>query len=113
MRQKNKLLILAMSVIGLMAVMSYYSPINSDLKLYLAVYSLIYIICFIAIWFFIDVAYQQESNNHVIIAAVLAFTPVSVLAVSSLSSLSLMDVALSVLVPLIIVGIIIKRKPKT
>lgn len=96
----KKLLLLATCVVALAFLLALQSPKGAGLPLYLAVFFLVYIICVVVTLLFIELAYSHIGKNKQLFnAVVLGFSPVILLALASLSSLSLVDVLLAVGIP--------------
>lgn len=113
MRQKYKLILLLAAVILLTILLAKVSPVNADIKIYLAVFLIIYLICLLLFWLILDLAYHSyPPRMRLIISVVLAFAPVTVIAISSLSSLSAMDILLAFAIPSIVIWYIYKNSQK-
>jgi hypothetical protein len=98
------ILIQIINIILILLLLGYTDPSSVNLIIYLAVFGLIYIFCLVSIYMIIKVAYPNLSNyRQVFVAIVLAFSPVSLLAIGTLSSLKLLDVVLCIGVPSAIV----------
>lgn len=98
------ILFLIVNVLLLFLLLGYTDPNNVDLIIYLAVFALIYIFCLVLIYLIIKVAYPNLSYyRQAFVSIVLAFSPVSLLAIGTLSSLKLLDVVLCIGVPSAIV----------
>lgn len=111
MGQRKKIIIVLLVSLILFGTLSKTSPIDADLKTYLFVFSLIYLISMFVIWFILDLAYHKSDRHFkLVISVILAFVPLLILAISSLSSLSSMDVLLSSIIPLIVIWYIYKRR---
>ena len=98
------ILTLILTAILIILLLGYTDPNSVNLVIYLALFALIYVFCSVLIYMIIKVAYSDLSNyKQVFVSIVLAFSPVSLLAIGSLSSLELLDVVLCIGVPSAIV----------
>lgn len=108
---KNNLIVLMASAMALAIVFASTSPNNIGLPVYLGVFSLIYIFCLSVITLVIELAYAKTpKNTRRFIAIVLAFSPTILLAITTLSSLTIIDFLLAVGIPAVIVWYGLKGK---
>ena len=106
----KKIILLITTSLLLVSIFGFISPTSAGLPLYIFVFSLIYIISFLVIILFLDLAYSTlPKAERRFIALVLGFSPTLVLALASLSSLSVIDFALAVGVPIIIIWYGVRR----
>ena len=96
---------------ALLVIFSNISPVNADIKIYLLIYFLVYILFVLIVWSLLDFVYHKISNSLKIFSALIISTsPVSILAIASLSNLSLIDIVLSIAIPLVLVWYIRNKK---
>lgn len=101
---KIKLISLLAAIITLVLLLGLTSPVNAPLSIYLAVFFVAYWLCFICIILIIDLAYSQVPRKmRIFTATVLSFSPTILLALASLSSISITDLLLAIGVPAAIV----------
>jgi hypothetical protein len=102
---------LLFSLGGLLILLGYNEPDGNNIAIYLAVFSLIYIICLQIIYITVRIAYPKISkSNKLFISIVMAFSPIALLALSTLGSMKVIDVLLSIGIPLIIIWYGIKQQ---
>ncbi len=107
---KKKIIILASSITALVIVLGTIPPTGAKLSTYLLVFSLLYVFFTVLCLLFIELAYSHISRyQQLFTAIVLGFSPTILLALASLTSLSIIDVVLAVGVPFIIVWYSLKR----
>ena len=110
MQHKIKLLLISFMILILLGIFSIISPIDANLLIYLAVFVLVYLLCFTIILFIVDIAYHHNDQSTKLLgSAILAFAPVTLLAIASLSALSLMDIVLTLSIPPLVVWYVYKR----
>lgn len=101
-----KILTISLTVVlaGILTVLSVFNPKEAVLPIFMAIFVLIYAFFCLLIVIIIKWAYPKLPKAHLIFnACVLAFCPVTLLALSSIGSLSFLDAILSIVIPLIIV----------
>ena len=107
---RKKLAYLFFLTLGLFWLLGMTSPSSVKLPIYLLVFSVIYIIFILAILIIASLAYPNTSNSErLFVAVVLSFCPVIVLALESMSTVSLIDTLLAISVPAIIVWYGLKK----
>jgi hypothetical protein len=90
--------------LALILMMGYIDPLKTNIFIYLVVFLIVYIMCALIINLILKVAYSNSSfGKRVFVSVTLAFTPVALLAISTLSSVKLIDLILSICVPLVVV----------
>lgn len=108
---KNNLIILFASMIALAVVFACTSPDGVGLPVYLAVFSLVYIFCLSVITLVLELAYSKTPKaSRRFTAIVLAFSPTILLAIATLSSLTIIDFLLALGIPIVIVWYGLKGK---
>jgi|GEM_PF-6464487 len=101
---KQKTLVLLFGFIFLVLFLGIISPTSAQLPVYLVLFSIVYTIFAALFSIIIDVAYAKTpKNRRRFTAIVLAFSPTILLALASLSSISVVDFILAVSVPAAIV----------
>ena len=94
----------------LIAMLGLTEPDGNNIAIYLAIFGLTYALSAQVTYLIVTVAYPKiAKSNKLFIAIVLAFTPVMLLALSTLNSVKLIDIVLSIGVPLAIVWYGIKQ----
>jgi hypothetical protein len=97
-------------VIGLGLLLGLTSPNHVSLLVYLAVFIIIYFICLLILLLILNFTHPDMSmTKRLFIATVLAFAPIILLALNTISTLSLLDILLACGVPSIIVWYGFKR----
>ncbi|MEI6237463.1 MAG: hypothetical protein WCP03_02580 [Candidatus Saccharibacteria bacterium] len=85
-------------------------PDSNNIAIYLAIFGLTYALSAQIVHLIVKVAYPKiAKSNKLFISIVLAFTPVMLLALSTLNSAKLIDIVLSIGVPVAIVWYGIKQ----
>jgi len=108
---KNNLIILCTSTIALAVIFASTSPDGVGLPVYLAVFSLVYIFCLSVITLVLELAYSKTpKTSRRFTAIVLAFSPTILLAIATLSSLTIIDFLLALGIPIVIVWYGLKGK---
>jgi hypothetical protein len=106
----KKIIALLISILCLLAVLASTTPNNARLPLYLIIFSLVYVVSFFVIILFLDLAYTSISaSERRFIAIVLGFSPTIIIALASLSSVSVIDIALAVGVPVLVIWYTLRR----
>lgn len=101
---KVKLFSIAILALGIVLFLGLTSPNNASLLMYAIVFFLIYSFCLLLISVIMDIAYTNINQKmRFFIATVLAFSPTALVALSSLSSISVVDVFFAVTLPVAIV----------
>ena len=94
----------------LIALLGLTKPDGNNIAIYLAIFGLVYALSVQIVYIIFEIAYPKVTkSNKLFIAIVLAFTPVMLLALSTLNSVELIDIVLSIGVPLAIVWYGIKQ----
>ncbi|MCK9641774.1 MAG: hypothetical protein M0R39_17865 [Prolixibacteraceae bacterium] len=107
---KKRIFIAIASALILLTVLLASSPGEVSLPIYLAVFIDIYVFCVCMIAIIIDLAYGNlPSRQKTFMSLVLAFTPLSLLALETLSTVSLIDVVLAVGLPALLVWYGLKK----
>jgi hypothetical protein len=97
-------------LIGFALLLGFTSPNKVTLPVYLAVFAIIYLFCTLVLLIIFQLAYSNMLiSKKIFISTVLAFCPVILLALNTLSTISLLDVLLAFGVPLLIVWYGFKR----
>lgn len=87
---------IVVSTVLLLATMGLTSPNAATLPIYLVAFSLVYIFCVLVISLILKIGYSHLADNkRYFIAVVIGFTPTILLALASLSDLSLIDILLA------------------
>lgn len=90
--------------------LGYTSPNNVTLPVYLAVFAVIYLFFALIVFATISLAYNHMARTRIIfLSVVIAFAPVILLALNTISTLSLLDIILALGIPLIVVWYGFKR----
>jgi hypothetical protein len=91
-------------IAGLMLLASFYNPNDSPLIVFLAIFLILYLLACLIIMIITKLSSTKASSKQtVFIASVLAFCPVTLLSLSSLGNLTLLDAILALGVPGIVV----------
>lgn len=107
---KIKITALVICSVALGLLLAATNPNGAKLPLYLLIFSLVYVISSLLLLLFLDLAYSGlHSVEKRFIAIVLGFSPTILLALASLSTLSVIDVLLATGIPFIIVWYGIRR----
>jgi hypothetical protein len=86
------------------------SPNQSSLPTLLLAFSILYLFCAMIFLIIINLAYDDiKKSQGIFIAFVLAFCPVLLLALESLSTVSFIDILLAIGLPVVIVWYGVKR----
>ena len=106
----KKILTLLFISTGLLLLTSVTSPVNATLPIYLAVFSLVYFFFVVLFLIIISLTYAgYDKSKQYFFAVVLGFSPTILLALASLSTISIIDVVLALGVPMMIVWYGVKR----
>lgn len=106
----KRILTLLLFGTGLLLLTSATSPVNATLPIYLAVFSLVYMFFVVLLLIVISLMYASyDKTKQYFIAVVLGFSPTILLALASLSTISVIDVLLALGVPAMIVWYGVKR----
>lgn len=95
---------------SILAMLSIFNPKTVALPLLMAVFILIYAFFVVSVLLVIKWAHLNLSNmQSLFVACVIAFCPVTLLALQSIGSLSFLDAILSIVIPVIFVWYGLKR----
>jgi hypothetical protein len=101
---------MAVTITALLITLGTISPNGAKLSTYLVVFSLFYILFTLLCLLFIELAYAHISRyQQVFSAIVIGFSPTILLALASLTSLSIIDVVLALGIPFVIVWYSLRR----
>ena len=107
---KRKLLLVIILGVLLILLFSFTSPVQTSLPIFLMVFSLLFFFFASLFLIIISLAYDNLRQSQIIfIALVLAFCPVTFLALESLSTISILDILLTIGIPVIIIWYGLKR----
>lgn len=97
--------------ISLLSLMSYSSPKEGFIVYYLLILIIIYIWFVLFNWVILNLAYtSMHSSSKRFISLVLGFIPITIIALSTINDLSMVDLCLSVSVPTVVAWYGVKRK---
>ena len=106
----KKMVTLLGTLLALVGVLSLSSPVGGRAPLFLLVFALVYTVSSLLIRLVLDLAYGgMPVSERRFIALVLAFSPTILLALSSLSTLSVIDIVLAIGVPVIVIWYGVRR----
>lgn len=107
---KIKLFSIVILLVGFFMLLGLTSPNNASPLMYVLMFLIIYLFSLLVISVVLDVAYSKlTSKMRFFIASVSAFTPTIIVALSSLSTISIIDVVFAVAIPSLIVWYGIKN----
>lgn len=107
---KYKVIIFWFVSFGWLALFSLTTPKNESLLLYLLIFLILFIWSYLLINIVLSLAYPYANGQKLIyISTILAFIPTVILALVTVTTISVIDIVLAVSIPLIIVWYLYKR----
>lgn len=101
---KKKIILLFLTLLSLVSFLGFVSPNSARLPVYLVIFSLVYVVFALVFSLVIDLAYARLPKSRRRFAAIiLGFSPTIILALTSLSSVSVVDFTLAIAIPVVIV----------